>query len=178
MGSVALAVFAYLPDGGLREFWDTTVGYQLGRASPFSLWGLHPSLVWAQDLVKLGAALLAAAVVPLSTAYSVAEAFGSRADVGDSFHEAPLFQATFAGAVAVAAGLVLIPGVPLIPILFLSQALNAALLLVLLPFMRRLARDPAVMGPYAAGRASRLLTGVALALVALSVAALAVLTIV
>jgi uncharacterized membrane protein len=61
-GSVVLAVFAYLPDGGLREFWDTTIGYQLGRASPFSLWGLHPSLGWAQDLVKLGAALLAAAV--------------------------------------------------------------------------------------------------------------------
>jgi Glycosyltransferase family 87 len=62
VGSVALAVFAYLPDGGLSEFWNTTVGYQLGRASPFSLWGLHPSLGWAQDLVKASAALLAAAV--------------------------------------------------------------------------------------------------------------------
>ena len=39
-----------------------------------------------------------------------------------------------------AAGVVLIPGAPLIPILFLSQALNAVLLLVLLPFMRRLPR--------------------------------------
>ena len=33
-----------LPDGGLRELWDTTLGYQLSRESPFSLWGLHPSL--------------------------------------------------------------------------------------------------------------------------------------
>ena len=59
----------------------------------------------------------------------------------------------------VAAAIVLIPGAPLIPILFLSQALNAVLLLVLLPFMRRLAGDPAVMGEHrlrGAGRATDL----------------------
>jgi Mn2+/Fe2+ NRAMP family transporter len=79
--------------------------------------------------------------------------------------------------VVIAAALVLIPGAPLVPILFLSQALNAVLLLVLLPFMRRLARDPTVMGPHVSGRGARLLTGVALALVALSVGALAVLSV-
>jgi len=124
----------------------------------------------------LGAALLAAAVVPLSTAYSVSEGFGARADVNDTFRQAPLFYSTFGGIVIVAATLVLIPGAPLVPILFLSQALNAVLLLVLLPFMRRLARDPAVMGTHAIGRTGRLLTGVVLALVAASVAALLVLT--
>ena len=61
--------------------------------------------------------------------------------------------------VIVAAALVLIPGAPLVPILFLSQALNAVLLLVLLPLMRRLARDRAVMGPDVIDRASRPLTG-------------------
>ncbi len=79
--------------------------------------------------------------------------------------------------VIVAAALVPIPGAPLVAILFHSQALNAVLLLVLLPLMRRLAHDPAVMGPHAIGRATRLLTGLALALVAISVAALAVLTV-
>ncbi len=125
----------------------------------------------------LGAALLAAAVVPLSTAYSVSEGFGARADVNDTFRQAPLFYASFGAMVVVAAMLVLIPGAPLVPILFLSQALNAVLLLVLLPFMRRLARDPAVMGRHAMGRTGRLLTGAALALVAASVAALVVLTV-
>jgi Mn2+/Fe2+ NRAMP family transporter len=124
----------------------------------------------------VGAALLAAAIVPLSTAYSVSEAFAAPADVNDSLKEAPLFYASFVAIVALAAGLVLIPGAPLVPILFLSQALNAVLLLVLLPFMRRLARDPEVMGPHAIGRAARLLTGLALALVVVSVGALAVLT--
>ena len=125
----------------------------------------------------LGAALLAAAIVPLSTGYSVCETFGARGDVNDTLQEAPVFYATFGGIVVVAATVVLIPSAPLIPILFLSQALNAVLLLVLLPFMRRLARDPAVMGPHAIGRAGRLATGIVLGLVAASVAALFVLTV-
>ncbi|MEA2475673.1 MAG: hypothetical protein QOE06_3588 [Thermoleophilaceae bacterium] len=126
----------------------------------------------------VGAALLAAAIVPLSTAYSVAEAFDAPCDVNDSVKEAPLFYGSFVAMVVLAAALVLIPGAPLVPILFLSQALNAVLLLVLLPLMRRLARDPAVMGSHVMGGAGRLLTGVALALVAVSVGALAVLTVV
>jgi Mn2+/Fe2+ NRAMP family transporter len=125
----------------------------------------------------LGASLLAAAVVPLSTAYSTSEALQVPGDVNDSLREAPAFYATFAGIVVVAAAIVLIPGAPLIPILFLSQALNAVLLLVLLPFMRSLANDPAVMGEHASGRSGRILTGAALALVAASVAGLAFLTV-
>jgi Mn2+/Fe2+ NRAMP family transporter len=125
----------------------------------------------------LGAALLAAAIVPLSTAYSVSEAYGQHGDLNDSFAEARLFYCSYGVVVAVAATLVLIPGAPLVPILFLSQALNAVLLLVLLPFMRRLGRDPAVMGEHALGPTGRILTGIVLCLVAVSVAALAVLTV-
>jgi Mn2+/Fe2+ NRAMP family transporter len=124
----------------------------------------------------LGAALLAAAVVPLSTAYSTAEAMEAPCDVNDTFAEAPLFYWTFIGIVALAALIVLIPGAPLVPILVLSQALNAVLLLVLLPFMRKLAADPDVMGEHASGRGGRLLTGATLVLVIGSVAALAWLT--
>jgi Mn2+/Fe2+ NRAMP family transporter len=125
----------------------------------------------------LGAAMLAAAVVPLSTAYSVAETFGAPADVNKGVRQAPVFYGTFVGAVAVAGGLVLFSGVPLVPILFLSQALNAVLLLCLLPFMRRLASDPEVMGDHVQGATGRLATGLALAVVAVSVLALAVLTV-
>ena len=90
----------------------------------------------------LGAALLAAAIVPLSTAYSVSETLGRKADLNDTFEEARPFYLSYAVVVVIAAVLVLIPGAPLIPILFLSQALNAVLLLVLLPFMRRSATTP------------------------------------
>jgi NRAMP (natural resistance-associated macrophage protein)-like metal ion transporter len=124
----------------------------------------------------VGAALLAAAVVPLSTSYSVCEAIGAPSDLDDRWSEARAFYGSFVAAVVLASGLVLLPGAPLIEILFLSQALNAVLLLVLLPFMRRLARDPAVMGEHALGRVGSVTTGVALAAVALSVTALGVLS--
>jgi Mn2+/Fe2+ NRAMP family transporter len=125
----------------------------------------------------LGAALLAAAIVPLSTAYSISETFGKKADLNDTFEEARPFYVSYAVVVVTAAVLVLIPGAPLIPILFLSQALNAVLLLVLLPFMRSLGKDRELMGERALGRGDRIATGVALGLIAVSVLALAVLTV-
>ncbi len=125
----------------------------------------------------LGAALLAAAIVPLSTAYSISEALGRRADLDDSFAEARTFYLAFAAVVVTATVLVLIPGAPLIQILFLSQALNAVLLLVLLPFIRRLAADRELMGENALGRFDRASTALALALVAISVLALGVLAV-
>ena len=134
------------------------------------------STLFAVGLV--GAGLLAAAVLPLSTAYSVCEAFDKPAAVGDSAEEAPLFHATYAGVVTVSVLLVLIPGAPLVPILFLSQALNAILLLVILPFMRSLGRDPAVMGAHALGRAGRTATAVAIAIIVASVVTLGVLAVI
>ncbi|HEX7244438.1 MAG TPA: Nramp family divalent metal transporter [Solirubrobacterales bacterium] len=125
----------------------------------------------------LGAALLASAIVPLSTAYSISEAFGRKADLDDSFAEAPVFYLSFAAVVTVAATVVLIPGAPLIQILFLSQALNAVLLLVMLPFVRRLGRDRELMGEHALGRWGVLTTGVALAVIVVSVVALGALAI-
>ena len=56
------ATLPFIPDGGLRELYDTTIGYQLGRGSPFSIWALHPSLDWLQTALKLGAVGLAAAL--------------------------------------------------------------------------------------------------------------------
>jgi len=125
----------------------------------------------------LGAALLAAAIVPLSTAYSFSETLGRRADLNDSFAEARTFYLSFAAVTALAACLVLIPGAPLVEILFLTQALNAVLLLVLLPFIRSLAKDRELMGENALGRFDRATTAIALAVVAVSVVALGVLAV-
>jgi hypothetical protein len=62
VGVCALAVVLFVPDGGPREMWDDTLGYQLGRDSPFSLWGLHPSLDWLQSALKLATVALCAAL--------------------------------------------------------------------------------------------------------------------
>ena len=101
----------------------------------------------------LGAALLAASILPLSTAYSVSEVAGRESALDDRFGEAPLFYGTYILVVTVAAALVLVPGIGLVPILFLTQALNAVLLLPLLIFVTGIARDPHIMGEQANGRA-------------------------
>ena len=87
----------------------------------------------------LGAAVLAAAVLPLSTAYSVSEVLGHEAALEDSLAEAPWFYGTYAPVMAVAVAIVLVPGAPLISILYLSQVLNAVLLLPLLVLVHGIA---------------------------------------
>jgi hypothetical protein len=60
---VALAVVPFIPEGGLRELYDRTVGYQASRPSPFSIWGQVDSLGWVQSVAKgmaAGLAILAA----------------------------------------------------------------------------------------------------------------------
>jgi hypothetical protein len=61
--AVCVAVtLPFIPDGGLRELYDTTIGFQLGRVSPFSLWAIHPSLEWLQGVLKVVAVGIALAV--------------------------------------------------------------------------------------------------------------------
>ena len=55
----ALVVVPFLPDGGLRDFYDTTLGFHAGRESPFSVWGLEPGLDWLHTAVKAAAVGLA-----------------------------------------------------------------------------------------------------------------------
>ncbi len=121
----------------------------------------------------LGAALLAASILPLATAYSVSEFLGFEAALDDPVRAAPFFYGTYALVMAIAAGVVLLPGAPLIPILYLSQALNAILLVPLLLFMFRLARDQRVMGGLVNARTLSVLQGATMILVTASVLALA-----
>jgi hypothetical protein len=63
---VALAVLPFLPDGGLRDFYDTTLGFHAGRESPFSIWGQEPGLGWLRVAIMFAVAGLAiiAAFIP------------------------------------------------------------------------------------------------------------------
>jgi hypothetical protein len=63
VAAVAVAAFApFIPHGGLREIYDRTLGYQAGRASPFSIWGQHAGLADLWTALKALAVLLAVAV--------------------------------------------------------------------------------------------------------------------
>jgi hypothetical protein len=61
--AVIVAAFVpWIPDGGLRELYDRTLGYQAGRNSPFSIWGQHAGLEPLHVAVIVFAGLLALAV--------------------------------------------------------------------------------------------------------------------
>ncbi len=96
----------------------------------------------------LGASLLAAAVLPLATAYSVCETFGFERGVNFSFREAPIFQGLFTGMLALGALVALIPGLPLIQLIIVAQVINGILLPILLVFILRLVNDRRIMGQY------------------------------
>lgn len=102
----------------------------------------------------LGAALLAASIVPLSTAYALADLTGRPAALDDTLGEAPLFYGTFAVVTVAGAALVLVPGVPLVGLLVATQVVNAVLLLPLLAFLYGIARDRTLMGRHRATRRS------------------------
>jgi Mn2+/Fe2+ NRAMP family transporter len=103
----------------------------------------------------LGASLLAAGVLPVATAYSVAEAFGFRKGVNLDFRRAPIFVGLFSGLIAVSAIVALIPGLPVFGLLVAVQVLNALLLPVLLYFMLRLSDDRRLMGDLVNGTTLR-----------------------
>ena len=58
----ALLIVPLLPDGGWREFYDRTIGYQASRSSPFSVWGLAPSLDFLRPVERACTVVLAVAL--------------------------------------------------------------------------------------------------------------------
>ncbi len=76
----------------------------------------------------LGASLLAAAIVPLATAYSIAEAIDAPASLDLDSSHFQYFYAAFIGLTVAAVSVVSLPGLPLIPLIYSSQVVNAVLL--------------------------------------------------
>ena len=99
-----------------------------------------------------GASMLAAGVLPLATAYSISEALGFEKGVSRSFREAPIFLGTFTFLVAVGALIAVIPNLPLIRVLLITQVINGLLLPVVLFAVLRLVNDRELMGDHVNGR--------------------------
>jgi Mn2+/Fe2+ NRAMP family transporter len=113
----------------------------------------------------LGASALAAAVVPLSTAYALAEAIGVERSVSRRFSEAPLFLGLFTAQVAVGALVALVPG-NLVALLINMQVLNGAVAPIFLAFILILANRRAVLGEAVNGPRFRVVAAVCVAAVA------------
>ena len=100
----------------------------------------------------LGASLLASSVLPLSTAYAVCEAFGWERGLDQRPREARIFYGLYAGIIVLSVLVVLIPGIPLFPLMWLSQSMNAILLPVLLILVLKLVNDRRIMGTWTNSR--------------------------
>ena len=83
----------------------------------------------------LNASLFAACILPLSTAYTVCEGLGFPSGVNHRYRDARFFYNLIGFLVLVGAGVILIPGFPLVKMILLSQVLNGMLLPLVLIFM-------------------------------------------
>ena len=112
--------------------------------------GRYASWLFAFGLFN--ASLFAAAILPLSTAYFVTESAGWESGLDRKWGEAKQFYWLFTGIVVVGAAVVLLPRLPLIRIMLVSQIVNGMLLPFVLIYMLRLANDEKLMGVHRNGR--------------------------
>ncbi len=94
----------------------------------------------------LGASLLAACILPLSTTYAICEAFGWERGINNDWGTAPIFFGIYTALIVIGGLVALIPGLPLFLIFLLVYDLNGILLPILLVLMLRLANDRRLMG--------------------------------
>jgi Mn2+/Fe2+ NRAMP family transporter len=164
---VACAATLHRDGRSIRDAADAAVALE-------PLAGGAASTLFAVGLI--GAAFLAASVLPLSTAYSVCEYAGVEAAVDDPFSEARLFYLTFGSVTLISAVAVLIPNAPLVTILVATQVLNAVLLVPLLVVMVGIGRDRDLMGRFTIRQGATVVYVITTMVVVLCVAALAVMS--
>jgi Mn2+/Fe2+ NRAMP family transporter len=142
--------------------------------------GLKPFGQYAYLLFAVGlfnASLFAACILPLSTAYSVCEGLGFESGVNQKFSEAPIFYWLFTLLIVIGAGVILIPGFPLIRMILVSQVINGIMLPFVLIFMALLINKPKLMHEWINSRFYNavvwlsviLLIGLALALIPIAI---------
>lgn len=143
--AIVIAAFVVIATGATLNPAHIQVNTALDAAlSLKNFAGAYATLLFGIGL--FGASLLAAAVLPLSTAYGICEAFGFERGVSRSFKEAPVFQSIFTGLIIIGVLITMIPGLPIIDVLIGLQTLNAAMLPILLVFIILLVNNRRLMG--------------------------------
>lgn len=117
--------------------------------------GKYASVLFAMGL--LNASMFSAAILPLSTAYTVCEAFGWESGVNREFKEAPVFFTIYTSFIVLGAAIILLPIQSLVDAMIFSQTLNGLLLPVILVVMLILINDRRLMGKFVNGRLFNLL---------------------
>lgn len=108
--------------------------------------GEYAKFIFAVGL--FGAAMLAMGVLPLATAYSLSEALGFEKGLAHSFREAPIFLGIFTSLIVIGSVVALIPNIPQIQLLLVTQCINGLLLPVILIAIVQLSSSHEIMGEY------------------------------
>ncbi|BDG08145.1 Nramp family divalent metal transporter [Anaeromyxobacter paludicola] len=111
--------------------------------------GKYASWLFAFGLFN--ASFFAATILPLATSYYICEAFGWESGIDRKWGEAKQFYSLYTLIVALGAAVVLIPHLPLLRIMLLSQVVNGMLLPFILIFMLLLINKEKLMGPHRNG---------------------------
>ncbi|HUA74403.1 MAG TPA: Nramp family divalent metal transporter [Solirubrobacteraceae bacterium] len=139
-GFIIIATGATLFTHGIHEISSAA---DAARAlNPFA--GQYAEALFGIGL--LGASLLAAAILPIATAYVISESLGYEKGVGRRREEAPVFVNIITGMIVIATIVAIVPGVPVISLLIGVQVVNGVLLPISLFFVWRLSRSRTVMG--------------------------------
>jgi Mn2+/Fe2+ NRAMP family transporter len=118
----------------------------------------------------LNVSILGAAILPLTTAYAVCEAFGLESGLDKKFDEAPAFNGILTAFIIVPALVAIIPRLPLVKVMILSQDVNGILLPIILIYVLKIINDPHVMGDHVNGPVYNVVAwAFSLALIGLSV---------
>lgn len=149
--AVAIAFFIVVSTAATLHVRGESVESAADAARALSpIAGVYAELLFAVGL--LGAAMLAVGVLPLATAYSISEALGFEKGVSRSFREAPIFIGIFTLLIVIGAVVAMIPGLPAIRVLLITQFINGLLLPVILVAVLLLAGNRELMGAHANGR--------------------------
>jgi len=143
-GFIVLTCGATLFKAGIRI--ETGADAALALAP---LAGKYCSALFAFGL--LNASLFAASILPLSTAFVVCEGMGWEDGVNKKFSQAPQFYGLYSMLIFLGAGVILLPGIPLFPVMYISQVINGLVLPVILVFMLLLTNNKKLMGEYRNG---------------------------
>lgn len=161
---VACAATLYVADIHIDDAADAAIALR-------PLAGSFATVLFGAGL--LGASLLAAAIVPMATAYSLAEGVGAPASLDlDSSHY-QFFYAAFVGLTVAAVSVVSLPGLPLIPLIYASQVVNAVMLPLHVIALQVMAYDPVLVGEHGPGRVALTLGWLGVLIIAACVVALA-----
>ena len=136
--------------------------------------GEFAELLFAVGL--FGASVLAATIMPISTAFVICEAFGWESGVGKRFSDARAFFGIYTFVLLIGALIVLVPGLDLTGVIVGSQNLQGLLLPVVLVFLVLLVNDRVLMGRHANGRKANAIAWLSVGLVVLLDAVLLVVT--